>query len=229
MIFGSTRGAVNHLLKVAKCVAFIAAMIMQLLYIVYLVYIVAKGEGIVGVNIAMLVVSFVYLAYFLVMEYRLSGMTGAEKRAERKSTKIMKRVYNWVKFAFKTMNLGIMLYGLWVNEAISTTVSTIFTTLMIIVWIVEFVIALGTLVLGCVVDIIFDAVEDDKNALKDRFIDEPKRVAKRGINRFKRLLGFGSPDDDCDDSGDERYIRKERYVRWEEELKEKQARERAEK
>lgn len=215
MLFGSTRGAVNHLVKVAKRVAFLTALGMQLLYIAYLVYISVKGEGIVGVNITMGAISVGYLLYFLIMEYRLSGMSKKEIREERKIGRSVKRIYGFVKLAFKTMNLGIMIYGLWVNEAISTTVSTIFTTLMIIVWVVELIIALGTVVITYIAEVIIDAIEDDKNVMIDK-AKAPERLAKKAKNGIKKLFGLASDEDEPEE---ERYVRDKRFVRWEEEYK----------
>ena len=226
MLFGSTRGAVNHLVKMAKRVAFVMALVAQFLYIIYLVYITVKDAGIIGVNITMGVLSVGYLIYFLIMEYRLSGMSKEERKAGRKVNKTVKKIYRFVKLTFKTMNLGIMFYGLWASEAISTTVSTIFTTLMIIVWIVELIIALGSVVISYVADVIMEAIEDDKNVMADK-VKEPGRALKKVGNRFKRFFGFGKGEEEPEE--EERYVRDERFVRWEEELKEDKAREEARK
>ena len=220
MLLGSTRGAIHHLVKVARRVAFFAALGMQLLYIAYLVYITVKGAGIMGVNIAMIALSVGYLGYFLIMEYRLSGKRGRERRAGKRTSRAVKQIYRWIKLTFKTLNLGIMIYGLWVSEVISTTVSTIFTTLMIIVWVVELVIALGTVVIDYIENVIIDALEDDKNAMVD-VAKTPGRVIKRVGRGFKRFLGFGG-DDEPDE---ERYVSDEKYIRWEDELKEDRSRE----
>ena len=225
MLFGSTRGAVNHLVKMAKRVAFVMALVAQFLYIIYLVYITVKDAGIIGVNITMGVLSLGYLIYFLIMEYRLSGMSKEERKAGRKVNKTVKKIYRFVKLTFKTMNLGIMVYGLWASEAISTTVSTIFTTLMIIVWIVELIIALGSVVISYVADVIMEAIEDDKNVMAEK-VKEPGRAMKKVGNRFKRFVGFGKGEEEPEE---ERYVRDERFVRWEEELKEDKAREEARK
>lgn len=218
MLLGSTRGAIHHLVKLAKRVAFITALGMQLLYIAYLVYISVKGAGILGVNIAMGALSAGYLAYFVIMEYRLSGKSRRERKEGRRTTRTVKKIYRWVKLAFKTLNLGIMLYGLWASEAISTTVSTIFTTLMVIVWVVELVIALGTVVIDYIAVLIMDAIEDDKQSMID-MAKTPVRAAKRVKRGFKRLLGIGGDEE----PEEERYVRDEKYVRWEDELKEDRA------
>ena len=223
MVFGSTRGAVNHLVKVAKRVAFFAALITQLLYVAYLVYITVKDAGIIGVNIAMGVFSVAYLVYFLTMEYRLSRMSKEERKEGRKTGKKVKQIYDWVKLVFKTLNLGIMLYGLWASEAISTTVSTIFTTLMIIVWIIEVVIALGTVVISYVANVIMEAIDDDRNAIVDR-AREPERVVKKAGRGIARFFGF-----EVSEPEEERYVRDERFVRWEEELKKDKENEKAKK
>ena len=218
MLLGSTRGAFNHLKKRAKQISFFAALVMQVLYIAYLVYIIAKGAGIVGVNIAMGALSVGYLAYFLVMEYRLAKKTRKERKEGRKATSKVKRIYRWVKLFFKSMNLGIMLYGLWVSEAIATAVSTIFTTLMIIVWIVELVIALGTVVVCYVIDVMLDAFEDDKKTMEYK-----AKAPVRGVKKIARFFGFGS------DEVEEKYEREERFVEWEAELRAEKEREKAHK
>ena len=223
MILGSTRGAINHLVKMAKRVAFVMALVAQLLYVAYLVYIMVKGAGILGVNIAMGVLSVGYLAYFLIMEYRLSRMSKTERKVERKTGKTVKNIYRSVKLTFKTMNLGIMFYGLWASEAISTTVSTIFTTLMIIVWIVELIIALGSVVISYVADIIFAAIVDDKNVVEDK-AKEPERLVKKTGRKIARFFGFK-----VNEPEEKRYVRDKRFVRWEEELKKDQEREKAKK
>ena len=196
---------------------------MQLVYIVYLFYITLFGIGIFGVNVAMWVISLGYLVYFLVMEYRISGMSKAERAAERKEWKRVKRIFAWIKIVFKALNLGMILYGVWASGTSPTAFSTIMTTLMIIVWVLEVVIALGTLVISYVANVIMAAIEDDKRSISDK-INAPGRAIRSFGRGFKRFFGFGSDEDEPEDDG---YVRDERFVRWEAELDEEIKRDKA--
>ena len=223
MIFGSTRGAINHLLRVARLAAFFTSLVMQLIYVIYLSYITVSGRGILGVNVAMWVLSVGYLVYFLITEYRVSGMRKAERQAERKAGRGIRQVYRWLKIGFKAFNLIIILYSVWANETDQSAFSTIFTTLMIIVWIVELIIALGTVVISYVSGVIMDAIEDDRRAISDK-INAPGRAIRKVSRGIKRFFGFGKDEDEPLDST---YVRDERFVRWEAELEEEKSRDEA--
>ena len=225
MLFGSTRGAINHLLKLGRSFVFVSSLVLQLVYIAYLVFTLASGGGIVGINVAMLAVCAAYLAYFLYMEYRISAAGKAERDVEKREKRRVETVFRWTKIVIKALNFAILLYGYWVGEKSPSAISTIFTTVMLIFWMLELVIAIGVAVLSYVSHLIMDAIEDDKKAMADK-ARAPERLVKRAGRGIKRLFGFGS---DEDESEDDRYVRDERFVRWEEELREEQERNKAHK
>ncbi len=220
MIFGSTRGAVFHLKRRAKQVAFAIALIMQLVYIGYLIYLMVKGGGILGVNIGMCAISVLYLAFFLTMEIRYLGMSSNHRKEERRVAKKIKKYYKWIKLAVKSVNLGIIIYSLYVDSVISTAFSTIVTTLMIILWIIEFTVALGSVVIDYIVDVVLQAIEEDKSMVKET-VTAPVKKVKRAFGKVGKFFGFGSGDEE-----EEKFVRDPKFVRWEEELAEYKERER---
>ena len=94
---------------------------------------------------------------------------------------------------------------------------------MIIVWIVELIIALGTVVISYVSGVIMDAIEDDRRAISDK-INAPGRAIRKVSRGIKRFFGFGKDEDEPLDST---YVRDERFVRWEAELEEEKSRDEA--
>ena len=220
MLFGSTRGAINYLLKMVKRVAFAVSLVMQLIYMAYLVFMMASGRGIIALNVAMMTLSVGYLVYFLCMEYRFSDMGKAQKKVEKKLARRMKRIFTYIKFAFKTFNLGVVLYGIGVNEINPSSFSTIFTSVMVIIWIVELLVEIGKMVITYIVNVLAEAIEDDKRAMADK-AKEPERFIKKAGRGIKRLFGFGTDEPEEDD----RYVRDERFVRWEDELREEREKE----
>lgn len=218
MVFGSTRGAVHHLKIRAKQVSFAVALAMQLVYIGYLVYLMVNGGGIFGVNVGMCALSVGYLAFFITMEFRYMGMSSATQKEKRRVAKRIKKYYKWIKLGVKTVNLGIIIYSLYVESVISTAFSTIITTLMIILWIIELIIALGSVAIDYVVDIILEAVEEDKRIMTET-VKAPVKKVGRAVNRVKRFFGFGTPE------VEEEFVRNPKFERWEEELEEYRERE----
>lgn len=220
MIFGSTRGAVYHLRRRAKQTALVIALVMQLVYIGYLIYLMVKGGGILGVNIGMCVISVCYLAFFLTMEIRYLRMSANLRKEERRVAKNVKKCYKWIKLGVKSVNLGIIIYSLYVDSVISTAFSTIVTTLMIILWIIEFTVALGSVVIDYVVDVILEAIDEDKAMMRES-VTAPVKKVKRTFGRVKRFFGFGN-----DEVEEEEFVRNPKFARWEEELAEYKERER---
>lgn len=216
MIGGSTLGAIHHLGKMTKRITFWVQLITQLVYISYIVYSIIGGVGIFGLNIGIGVLSVAYLVYFLIAEYRISRMTKKEKKSEVKTSKKVKSIYGKIKFAIKTINFGILMYSLWATATVATAFSTIITTLLVIVWVIEFVMILGEIAINYIVNLISEAIEDDKKAIVDT-VTTPLRVVKKvGKSWLKRMFGFGSQEEEVEE---EKYIRDERFIKMEHEYK----------
>ena len=101
----------------------------------------------------------------------------------KKIKKAIKKGYRWVKLFIQLISLGISLYGIYVlslsNEV--KPISIILATLMIILWVIQFVFEIITNILERKIDLLLTAWSYDINTIKNP-------VNKVG-NFFKKMKG----------------------------------------
>lgn len=187
MIFSSTRATLSGIAATAKTASLLFTLLTQTVYIGYLIYAICTGRGSLTVNAVLLSVSVAYLIFFSVMEVRLGSMSRRERRLERRRVKGVKRAYKWIKLTAKTFNLAVLLYGIYVGSESATPISTIITTLMIIVWVLEVFFASASLLVEHLVRVLAEAIEEDTRVIKES-VTAPVRGV---IGGFKRLFRRG--------------------------------------
>ncbi len=97
-----TIAAGRRVLRNIKLASLVLNLTMQAFSILYLVYILIRGSGIFAVNLGLLILSFVYLAFYCFTIGR------RDKLLKRR----IKMIFKWSKRGIKLVNLVIVLYAL---------------------------------------------------------------------------------------------------------------------
>lgn len=122
---------------------------------IYFIYALVKKTGNFYANIVLAVLFVAYTIFEIAT--RGKGM--------KKARKNIKKSYKWTKIGIKALTLGAMLYGIYTATTNITPISIILTTLMIILWILQFLLAL-----------ICEVIESKYNMLKVAFNEDVKRL-----------------------------------------------------
>lgn len=108
----------------------------QILYLIYLAYALIRGNGILWVNISLLILSLAFLGYSI---YMLT-----QQKPNRQINRRIKRVIAWCKRIIKLYPLGVMTYTVYATTQSVDTLSVILTALMLVAWVLGIVFELIT-------------------------------------------------------------------------------------
>lgn len=121
-----TKAVIHDTIKDLKRFFFILSLIMQVAYIVYLTYALISKIGNIYVNISLLVLTFAYLVFFIIMY-------GKKSKAKR----YVRRAYKWSKLTINAFTLGVAVYGIYLTFNNANPLTIVLTAVMVILWILQ--------------------------------------------------------------------------------------------
>ncbi len=167
-----TRAAIDKTLNDFKRFGFIFNIVIEALSIVYLVYAIIAGAGIIYLNIALLAASLAYIVFYLIV-----GMDSEKKKLYART----KSGYKVFKIAVHTVNLGIIVYGIYIATEKMSFVSILLAAATTVGWALNLLVTFAVSYLSSKANFIVRAIEAD--------IEKAKRPVERVDNFFKRIRG----------------------------------------
>lgn len=172
-----TKAAFRQTVKEFKIVDYIRNVLTQIVYIGYLTYSVIAKSGILPVNIFLLSLSAVYFVFFL-------AVTKCGKETDPTLKKVKnggKTVFVWIKRIVRIFTLGVTVYGVCETVGNVNPFTIIFTSLMIVSWIMQILFEVLIKLLTAKISLIIDGMEADVDSITKPF---------KGVgNFFKKVSG----------------------------------------
>lgn len=167
-----TRAAIDKTLNDFKRFGFVFNIVIELLSISYLIYAIIAGAGVIYANIALAAVSLAYLAFYIIV-----GREPEKKKlyAQTKSS------YKAFKIAVHTVNLGIIVYGIYIATEEPSFVSIVMAAATTVGWAINLLVTFSISYLSSKANFIIRAIEAD--------IEEAKRPVEKVDNFFKKIRG----------------------------------------
>ncbi len=165
------KNGIKKLWKTIKVASFIVSLLTQLYYIFQLVYTIVQGSGetILGIDIAMLVISALYLGFFCYASWK----------GEKQLQKTIKVAFKWGKRLIKIVNLGIMLYLL-LNAPRLDMWDTLVTVFSIVMWVLDFLMAIISIIVKKAFRAIIEKIDVDMGGVKASTGKFFKKFTKKG-------------------------------------------------
>ena len=149
-----TVAAFNKTVKDIKNISVCFNLITMFCYIAYLAYTLIFGIGNMYANIALSVLTLLYLAYYIA---KLSKMVNNDNEDKIRHT------YKFLKLSVNAMTLGIAIYGIF-NEAVFDDSAWI-TVLLCVLWVLQFLLEIITIVLEDRIRLFQTALTHDLNGI----------------------------------------------------------------
>ena len=165
-----TKAAIDLTLKDLRLFYNIFKYTFMLLTAGYFAYAIVTGLGNLVVNIILLSVVGVYFILDLVV-------TATSAR------RIIRHGYRWVRLTLTAFTLGTTIYGVYEATTNITPLSIILLTLMIVLWVVQFIFELITIMFEQNRDLILEAIEMDIKEAKGIY-QKPVSAVKKFFNRL---------------------------------------------
>ena len=162
-----TKAAIDLTLKDLRLFYNIFKYTFMLLTAGYFAYAIATGLGNLVVNIILLSVVGVYFVLDLVV-------TATSAR------RIIRHSYRWIRLTLTAFTLGTTIYGVYEATTNITPLSIILLTLMIVLWVVQFIFELITIMFEQKRDLILEAIEMD--------IEEAKGIYQKPVSAVKKFF-----------------------------------------
>lgn len=123
-----TKTAIKQIEKDVKRLAFLCSITTQLIYIAYLIYALCTDRGVFAVNIALLVLSAVYFAFYIYANLQ---------EFKAKTKRIVRIVFKRCKQFIRVYTLGVMIYGLCITAGNASLASILLTVFMVLGFIAD--------------------------------------------------------------------------------------------
>lgn len=147
----------------------------QLIYIAYLVYALIAQTGIWFANLALLVLSIAYFAFFM-------STTDYGKTPDGKQLKNnVKTTYVWSKRLIRLFTISVAVYDIFTATTATNSISTLLTALMVIGWAIEVLFDLLIRIITARIALIKEALDAD--------VDNLLKPVKTVGNFFKKAMG----------------------------------------
>lgn len=155
-MFKYTRATINKLVQDIRRFARIFQNASLVLTSAYFIFALVSKTGNFYANVAL---AILFVAYTI---FEIATRGKGLKRARKN----VKKGYKWTKLGIKALTLGAMLYGIYTATISTTPMSIILATLMIILWILQFFLALICEVIESKYHMLMVAFNEDVKRLK---------------------------------------------------------------
>ena len=154
----------------------------QLIYIAYLIYALIAQTGIWYANLALLVLSCGYFAFFMTTtDY---GKTPDGKQLKKK----VNTGYIWAKRFIRLFTLGVATYDILTSSGPTNAISTLLTAMMLIGWLIEVFFDLLIRIITARIALMKEALDAD--------VEMMLKPVKTVGNFFKKAIGQEVPPDE---------------------------------
>ena len=167
-----TKAAFGKIVEDFKKFLFIFGIGAQSISIIYLIYALFASQGILVVNIILLLLSTAYLIFLCVQG------VNAENNIRHK---LAKRIYTWSKLIIKLYTLAIALYALNFTVDNALSFSVVLTALQLIGWVLQVLFEIISLLLEKLYNLVYTAIQAD--------IEQIKKPMTSVGNFFKKVAG----------------------------------------
>ncbi len=137
-MFEYTKLVFSQTVEDIKKLSTVAQFVTQGIYVSYLIYAVSVGTGILGVNIGLLIISALYLAFSVVMKVK------EIKKTDHKIKKNVKKAYKVAKHIIQVPTLTVAIITLATLKSDHITFSLLFTVLMVLGYVVSILLSVIT-------------------------------------------------------------------------------------
>ena len=169
-----TMAAKDKIVEDVRRIAYLFAVVPQIVYIAYLIYALVIPMGNYIINIVLLAISSLYLAFYVVSR-------GRWKECFKKARPVVRRSYKWMKLAITAYTVGATVYGIYVANAGATHTAAILATVTASCWILQ-----------ALIEVVRFFVEAEIELLTTAFATDIERIvkpAKEVGNFIKRVTG----------------------------------------
>ena len=156
-MFTSTRAVLAKSLEDFKRSVYIIGIISNLFYIFSIVYAIIDKNGLIYVNIPMLVISVAYFIFYIVAYGHVDG-----KRIKRKIAEINR----WFKIFAHTLTLVVTVYSLYAATEKPHFLSVLFAVLTTLSWIFQIVSSLTIRFFEVRAELLIAAIEEDTEGIR---------------------------------------------------------------
>ena len=162
-----TKTAIDLTIKDLKLYYRIFKILCTLFMMGYFIYAIITQMGNLVINIIFLSLLVIYTVLDLLID-------------EKKVRKVIRHGYTWIKLSLKAVSLGMALYGVYEASENVKPINIIILTLMIILWIVQFILEIVVSIFESKRDFILTAIEKD--------IEETKDIYRKPVNKVKNFF-----------------------------------------
>ena len=100
----------------------------------------------------------------------------ASKKNIKKTKKIVKRSYKWVKIAIRAFTLASMIYGIYIATTAVSAISIIIATLTIIMWVLQVMIEIVIEVIEDKWELLYQSIQKDIAGIKENLLENAKEM-----------------------------------------------------
>ena len=165
-----TIAAGKRVLRNIKLTSLVLNLIMQVLSTFYLIYILARGRGVLVINLGLLLLSCAYLVFYC---FTVKNRNKVLKHR-------IKLVFKWSKRGIRLVNLGIVLYAL-LTAKDGNNLDTVLFLLSVGCWVLDLAVEIFAILARNWGMLLYEGLQADIEA-----ITTPVTATK---NFFKRLAG----------------------------------------
>lgn len=169
-----TKAAINTTVSDLKAFFYYFSVASQSIYAIYLIYAIFATAGNLAVNIILLAVAILYLAFYIATH-------GMDTKHMKRVRCITKRSYTCFKLMMKALTLGLTIYSIYATSTHVTALSVILAALTAVSWLLQVIFELTVYFFESRASFIMAGIEADWERLT-------KPVETVG-NIFKKLTG----------------------------------------
>ena len=158
-MFDYTRAALNKIKKDLNIVKWIFDYGFHIIMIAYLIFAVIVKNGSIIINSVLLGLTIVTLIYTIV--YSRKGETKKEKKKAKRVLKSVKHKLKVGTLIVKGISFVVTFYGMYISTNSTSPISIIFTTLMLIMWILSVMLEVFSFLIEIDIDYIKEGLKYD--------------------------------------------------------------------
>lgn len=182
-MFINTRAVSNKIVGDFKTFGGLYSIFIQLLYLVFLIYSLCTGRGTTAINVVLLILSVIFLAFLIFSFVNHDFLTKEHKRS-------FKHLIRIASLSVKAVSLYITLYGIHVAVSEFSTASLLFAVFMLFAWLCGALLEISRFIVEKYTALMTSALSKDV----EPFVKVYKRVTFKGYDGRRELEADGDVD-----------------------------------
>ena len=183
-MFKHTMASVNIIKKELSVFSHLANIISSLFIMGYIIFSIVMERGLLGVNIALLAVTFINLIVYVIVSLKQTGEL-------KKIRKVEKHIYKLSKICLNAIPLGTVIYSLAVEAGELSQLELVFMPLIILLWVVQVALEITTLYVESRLSLFTDGIKLDLEPIfkiKNAWMGESKKETPPVSEKHRSLL-----------------------------------------